>query len=248
MISMAEENVKDRISNIISVVKNNIENHERKPLCISDILLIQLLTGGTVKIDNRSVDSPFIYNKLLRLESNLSSMSNVIFSNATGTNGTNLLLGDLVDVALYSGNSNPVHTTLLRNIDFLIVPDSEVYRNMQNTKLAKGSVCQKLLALNSSDIVDIVFKIKSFKSRLNANPTPIRCTDDLVDITNEGDFILLLHNDLAFMVATIENDDGESEQCFYIISGREGTTEPVQKQDSYAILGLYISISELMDE
>lgn len=245
---MTPGNIASRISNIKQIVYENINGHKRTPLCISDILLVQLLTGGAVKIDNRSVDSPIIYQKLLMLEENLSTMSNVIFSTATGTNGTNLLLGDLVDVALYSGTSDVVHTTLLRNIDFLIVPDSEIYRSMQNTKLAKGSVCQKLLALNTSDIVDIVFKIKSFKSRMNSNPTPIRCTDDLVDVTNEGDFILLLHNDLAFMVATIENDDGESEQCFYIISGRDGTTEPVQKQDSYAILGLYISISELLED
>lgn len=242
----------ERVSNIRRFVEFNIYNNERMPLPASDILLIKALTGGRLRIDNRRTDSPDLCEKLRELEAGLATAENVILSKSRDINGVNLIIGDLVSVALKSALFGPVYTSLLRNISMLIIPDKEVYRNMQQTELKKGSVCQKLLSLNTEDIVEAVFKINtlklSFNKEVKRTATTVCSTDDLADLTGDDDFILLLHDDLAFMVATIEDENGEAEQQFYIINGKKEAFQSVQKLDDYSILSLYIAAPELKDE
>ncbi|MCD8157341.1 MAG: hypothetical protein LUD77_00135 [Clostridiales bacterium] len=247
MCTISENTIK-RVTDIKSSIESNIRNNTRIPMHMSDILFIKALSGGKLRIDNRCTNSPVLYEKLQKLGEDLRAMGNVIFSTSDSANCSNLLIGDLVDAELYSGLYEPVHTTVLRNIDLLIIPDREIYRYMKNTQFSKGSVCQKLLELDSDDIVDTVFKFNSFKTRFGGKPTAVRCTDDLIRLTNEGDFIVLLSDDLAFMAAAAKTEAGETEEHFYLINGSRNAPEKIKRLDDYSILSLYISTPELSAE
>ncbi len=247
-MNTVSENILERVTNIKNEIGSNVKNNKRIPMLMSDIQFIKAVSGGTIRIDNSCTNSPIIYEKLQRLEENLSKAGNVIFSSSESLNGSNLIIGNLVDVILNANSQAITQGNVLRNIDLLVIPDREAYRNIRDTKLKKGSVCQKLLELKPNDIVDTVFKLYSNNIRLDGDPTIIRCTEDLIELTNGDDFILLFNHELAFMVASIEDEEGKTEQQFYLINGRKSAAEPIQKQEDYSILSLYISTPELFGE
>lgn len=245
----------DRLCKIQRTIAENIDMNKSTPLSIEDILLVQLLSSGTVRIDNRGSRSEVMLDKITRIKNEIQNTNGFVFGpiQNDSTNSCNLILGELVDVRLHIKDVTQT-TTLLKNIDIVVVPDSPVYREQAEKMWKNMTTTQKILSLSPNDIINTIFKMNTFKTRLGkVIPTEINTINDLVDVTDNDDFILMLSDDLAFMSATLNNIDEEGnpilddsgepvqDQKFYLISNDAKSEAPIQMFDYYDILLFYIN-------
>ena len=247
-----------RLTNIYSILYNNYKNVTANSVSIEDVLLVILLSGGNLEIDFKNVTTNML-SKLSELIRSLKETTNIIYTDRVSKNALGIL-GALKDITLIPKIGSSIEASVLVDNDYLLVPVKYKSRVGEPDFILDKDypILQKLMSLDTNDIVDIIFSIYSYN--IGVSKEKVRNFDDFNNIVqtseeyyirsgNTEGFILLLSNTMAFVATDYKPVDREEinndEQKFYLVcKGNNKISNQVRLiTDPKPILSMYMNMS-----